>query len=275
MPPRKSLELWPNASTVSLISLSDINPDSPEPEGVEWMPLSIPMDSDPPPVRQFKISADDESTCPSSSIGSSASLTHRMSLAMLSPEESTQIGDRSTLELIPVPKFRALEEKMLYMQLYRAVGNVFAIKEAMWEELKERALRGDQALRKYGWVDNDYKETNCRARFELLYSRYKEYVRLHNPSLRSLSPSSTIVDDLLLLLATPKSGCLCGIPYRKLDGSYHADHRFILQNLLRKLGCGRLFSKHVRMLQKKISKYQPGLLGCWLVSRAIRSPRPP
>lgn len=95
---------------------------------------------------------------------------------MLTSEESTQIGDDSTLELIPVPKFRALEEKMLYMQLYRAVGNVFAIKEAMWEELLELVRKGDQRLKKYGFRETDYDEVVARKQFDRFIKRYKEYV---------------------------------------------------------------------------------------------------
>lgn len=189
LPERKSLSLWPNASTVSLISLSDVDANSPEPEGVDWRPLSIIPEPPLAPVDEWKISTDEKSTY-TTSTKSSSKHSHRISLAVLSADESTQIGDKSTLELMPVPKFRALEEKMLFMQLYRAVGNVLAVKESMWEELHTLAEKRDQTLRKYGWKDADYDLPNCRNRFEALIKRYKEYV------FRYFLDTPSLLDDL-------------------------------------------------------------------------------
>ena len=47
------------------------------------------------------------------------------------------MGDTQSLKLSPQNELALLDEHALSMQLYRAVGFVMAVKEAMWEELEE------------------------------------------------------------------------------------------------------------------------------------------
>lgn len=84
-------------------------------------------------------------------------------------------GEAHVTELFPHRDFKMFEDKALYMQLYRAAGNVYAVKEAMWDELVKLILKGDPTLKMYGWEDNDYRsEPASRRRFEVLFQRYKE-----------------------------------------------------------------------------------------------------
>lgn len=79
------------------------------------------------------------------------------------------------VELFPIPEFEKLEDKVLYMQLYRAAGLVFATKEAMWDELAKLVEKEDALLKLYGWRDEDFPNLQLnRKRFETLYQRYKE-----------------------------------------------------------------------------------------------------
>lgn len=84
-------------------------------------------------------------------------------------------GEESVNELFPAREFNVLEDKSLYMQLYRAAGTVYALKEAMWDELEKMVLRGDPFLEMYGWEDDDYRsERLSRRRFDALFQRYRE-----------------------------------------------------------------------------------------------------
>lgn len=50
----------------------------------------------------------------------------------------THQGDSNGLKLSPVDELASLDEHSLSMQLYRSVGFVLSVKEAMWEELVEK-----------------------------------------------------------------------------------------------------------------------------------------
>jgi len=71
----------------------------------------------------------------------------------------------------------SLDPHSLYMQLHRAAGVVFATKEAMWEELSEKVIKGDQTLRQYGWGDGDFDIEVSRRKFDALMDSYKSDMR--------------------------------------------------------------------------------------------------
>ncbi|CAL1695096.1 unnamed protein product [Somion occarium] len=96
----------------------------------------------------------------------------RRSVAFSSPEMSTRIGDDTVLNLFPIDELTSLEEHALSMQLYRAVGSVLAVKEAMWEELMEQMKDNKDRLRGYGWENDDEQSVN-RQKFDSLVERYK------------------------------------------------------------------------------------------------------
>lgn len=84
-------------------------------------------------------------------------------------------GEATVTELFPTREFTMLEDKSLYMQLYRAAGTVYGMKEAMWDELKKILSSGDPFLQLYGWEDDDYRyEHLSRMRFDILFQRYRE-----------------------------------------------------------------------------------------------------
>ncbi|KAK7689159.1 hypothetical protein QCA50_007850 [Cerrena zonata] len=84
-------------------------------------------------------------------------------------------GEATVTELFPAREFTMLEDKSLYMQLYRAAGTVYGVKEAMWDELKKILVRGDPFLQLYGWEDDDYRyEHLSRMRFDTMFQRYRE-----------------------------------------------------------------------------------------------------
>ena len=80
-------------------------------------------------------------------------------------------------ELFPPRDFKTLEDKSLYMQLYRAAGTVYALKEAMWDELAKKMAQKDPVLEVYGWEGDDFQnEQLSRRRFETLFQQYRQYV---------------------------------------------------------------------------------------------------
>ncbi|OBZ65797.1 hypothetical protein A0H81_14228 [Grifola frondosa] len=60
----------------------------------------------------------------------------------------------------------------------RAVGLVFAVKEAMWEELTVLIAQRDEKLRKYGWETDDYCEILSRQKFEALMEQFESDIRV-------------------------------------------------------------------------------------------------
>ena len=83
-------------------------------------------------------------------------------------------------ELFPPRDFKTLEDKSLYMQLYRAAGTVYALKEAMWDELRERIESREREDEReeltalHGWEDSDFSVDASRKIFDRLVERYKE-----------------------------------------------------------------------------------------------------
>ncbi|EED77760.1 predicted protein [Postia placenta Mad-698-R] len=86
-------------------------------------------------------------------------------------------GGGGGVELFPMESLLALEEHSLNMALFRALGLVLAVKEAMWEELLGRVARGDRQLVRYGWGKNDYSEGASRVLFDGLVEQYRKDVR--------------------------------------------------------------------------------------------------
>lgn len=85
-------------------------------------------------------------------------------------------GGGGGVELFPMESLLALEEHSLNMALFRALGLVLAVKEAMWEELLGRVARGDRQLVRYGWGKNDYSEGASRVLFDGLVEQYRKCV---------------------------------------------------------------------------------------------------
>ncbi|KAL4242566.1 hypothetical protein ABKN59_011767 [Abortiporus biennis] len=172
--PRPNSPLHPNASTISLISTSGFG------LGNFWDDSTESLTLEESPERNHTVTTTsststyinsshvdilplffERSSNRSRSTNSSHSRSHkngssRICNVFFDAEESTQIGKGRDLDLFPVPELRALEEKMLYMALFRAVGNVLAVKEAMWEVL--------------------YEKENSRKKFEIIFNNYKEDV---------------------------------------------------------------------------------------------------
>ena len=91
----------------------------------------------------------------------------------LRTEDSTSLGGT---QLIPMETILGLPEHSLNMQLFRALGLVMSVKEAMWDELLARVQAKDETLRKFGWGDEDYNEQASRARFEYAIDQYQRSV---------------------------------------------------------------------------------------------------
>ncbi|KAI0079642.1 hypothetical protein K474DRAFT_1617498 [Panus rudis PR-1116 ss-1] len=100
------------------------------------------------------------------------STPHRRSVAFSAPDMSTRIGNDAVLELFPIDELTSFEEHSLSMQLYRAVGNVLAVREAMWDELIDQTMNDRAALDGFGWEHDDDVFVN-RQKFDALVERYK------------------------------------------------------------------------------------------------------
>ncbi|KAI0778399.1 hypothetical protein BD413DRAFT_466512 [Trametes elegans] len=115
----------------------------------------------------------------SHSSGSSfAKASRRPSVMLLAPSaESTSVGGEDAIDLVPLGGLQEQAEHAQFMHLYRAVTFVLSTKEAMWEELRARVGRRDDALRRFGWREQDYTEKASRARFELAVDQYQSDMR--------------------------------------------------------------------------------------------------
>lgn len=97
----------------------------------------------------------------------------RHSVATLTPTQTTTLGNETASALFRVEKMQALPSDNLFMHLYQAVHMVLAMKEAMWDELKERVDARDPSLTLYGWEEDDYDLHASRKRFDALLERYR------------------------------------------------------------------------------------------------------
>lgn len=89
------------------------------------------------------------------------------------PDPNDRIGDESVLQLLPTENIATFEEHSLFMHLYRAVGTVLAVQEAMWEELLEVIRKDPASLRAHGWDVEDMQDKVARQKYEALVERYK------------------------------------------------------------------------------------------------------
>ena len=90
--------------------------------------------------------------------------------------ETVQIGGDAAYGLLGMEALNEMDENTLYMHLHRAVGLVYGVKEAMWDELMVRVHRHDETLKKYGWKADDYNEQASRTRFDFAIAQYKRCV---------------------------------------------------------------------------------------------------
>lgn len=93
-------------------------------------------------------------------------------------EDGTRIGSSKAPELFPSCNLQSLDEHTLFITLNRAVGLVFAVKEAMWEELVEKTKQDKQSLVQYGWELQELDQESCRQRFEALIDQYRKWVSI-------------------------------------------------------------------------------------------------
>ena len=94
----------------------------------------------------------------------------------LRTEDSTSLGGA---QLIPMETILSLPEHSLNMQLFRALGLVMSVKEAMWDELCERVGKAEEGRRlraECGWEDADFAEGALREKFEGWVERYRRCV---------------------------------------------------------------------------------------------------
>lgn len=84
-----------------------------------------------------------------------------------------QLGGDAAYELFSMEELNKMDENTLYLHMYRAVGLVYAAKEAMWDELKALMSRGPDSLAEYGWDESEYNEEASRERFDAMFERYK------------------------------------------------------------------------------------------------------
>ncbi|TCD65656.1 hypothetical protein EIP91_002329 [Steccherinum ochraceum] len=93
--------------------------------------------------------------------------------AFMIPDMNDRIGDESVVEIIQTPQIASFEEHSLFMHLYRAVGTVLALREAMWEELSNIIKKEPDSLQIHGWDASDFKDDRSRLKFDALIDRYK------------------------------------------------------------------------------------------------------
>jgi hypothetical protein len=99
--------------------------------------------------------------------------------AQLALQDATQLGGEAVTALFRVDRLLKMGDGALFMHLYQASRMVFAAKEAMWDELMARVEAQDQRLRCHGWkVGDDYSAKESRRKFEGIFGRYKQYVRV-------------------------------------------------------------------------------------------------
>ena len=93
---------------------------------------------------------------------------------------STVIGGRSQIELFPLDGLLMFDVHSLCLHLRRALGFVFAIREAMWEELISlvTSQRPDVDLAKYGFFPHEDTLDTMRCKYVQLLDQYKRCAHL-------------------------------------------------------------------------------------------------
>ena len=77
--------------------------------------------------------------------------------------------------LFRIDRMQEMGEGAPFMHLYQASQMVYAVKEAMWEELVARVNKKDPKLAVYGWKSGeDYILKESRRKFEGLFVSYKQ-----------------------------------------------------------------------------------------------------
>lgn len=98
--------------------------------------------------------------------------------AAYAQEEGTRIGGAAAMELFPVCGMSGMDAHTLFFQLRRAVGQVFAVKEAMWEELREMIEQDVETLFAYGWEPMDLDPESSRHKFDAMMEQYKNDMQM-------------------------------------------------------------------------------------------------
>ena len=167
----------------------------------------------------------------------------------LRTEDSTSTG---TTQLFPMETILSLSEHSLNMQLFRALGLVMSVKEAMWDELRERVGRAEEGRRlrtECGWEDADFVEGALREKFEGWVGRYQRCVCI----CVACCYLDVCVELLFFVLVTVISvhGCLCGIVWCSVGGSTRGRTPYRERRCSRRSGYGRTSSKHENTQERR------------------------
>ena len=123
----------------------------------------------------------------SNSVSSMMSMASKRTAAIQDlAASSTVIGGRSQIELFPVDALLIFDVHSLCLHLRRALGFVFAIREAMWDELAAlvtaapspggRGSGSDVDLTKYGFFPHEDTLQSMRSKYVQLLDQYKQCV---------------------------------------------------------------------------------------------------
>ncbi|KAI0095133.1 hypothetical protein BDY19DRAFT_67609 [Irpex rosettiformis] len=94
--------------------------------------------------------------------------------------DSTHVGaSKEVYSLWNLEGMAEMDEHSLYVHLTHAAGLVNGVKESMWGELKKMVSHHDHVvqLKRHGWSESDYTESNSRRLFENLWERYQRDLR--------------------------------------------------------------------------------------------------
>lgn len=88
--------------------------------------------------------------------------------------DGTRIGCMGLFELLPVCPLAGIDEHTLFFLLRRALGQVLALKEAMWDDLRERIEQDAESLLAFGWELTDFDLESSRHKFDAMIEQYKK-----------------------------------------------------------------------------------------------------
>lgn len=152
----------------------------------------------------------------------------------LRTEDSTSLGGT---HLFPMETILSLPERSLNMQLFRALGLVMSVKEAMWDELCERVGKAAEERRlreECGWEDADFAESALREKFEGWVERYRRWAC---PLLLTLMLWLTICGIAVMC----GRGCPYGTAWSSAGGNTRGEILYREQRCWRKSGYGRTY----------------------------------